>query len=164
MWSGAKAVGCETLRTGDKIQTDIAARKSNDFVSAGEIVSKDETESAQNLFSKLGGRGSKAAREATRSTKRGPRGLKPQNIKRARKMIKRDNISCFYYIHTSAADIIMSASAAEIASVSSEVDNFVYRPIQTSVLGTIEDAYKPIAPWNKTIWNFYSFLHIELYD
>ena len=36
-------------------------------------------------------------------------------------------------------------SAAEIASVSGEFDIFAHRPIQTSVLGTIERAYKPIA-------------------
>jgi hypothetical protein len=35
--------------------------------------------------------------------------------------------------------------SAEIASVSSEFDIFAHRPIQSSVLGTIETAYKPIA-------------------
>jgi len=39
-----------------------------------------------------------------------------------------------------------AAAASEIASVSSEFDIFAHRPIQTSVLGTIETAYKPIAP------------------
>jgi len=38
------------------------------------------------------------------------------------------------------------SAAAEIASVSSEFDIFAHRPIQTSVLGTIEAAYKPTAP------------------
>jgi len=52
LWSVAKAVGRETLRTGGKIVTDIAARKSIDDVSAGDIVSKYVTESAQNLISK----------------------------------------------------------------------------------------------------------------
>jgi len=37
-------------------------------------------------------------------------------------------------------------SAAEIASVSSEFDIFAHKPVQTSVLGTIETAYKPIVP------------------
>ena len=36
-------------------------------------------------------------------------------------------------------------SAAEIASISSEFDIFTYKPVQMSVLGTIETAYKPIA-------------------
>ena len=37
-------------------------------------------------------------------------------------------------------------SGAKVASVSSEVDIFVNRPIQTAVLGTVETAYKPLAP------------------
>jgi len=36
-------------------------------------------------------------------------------------------------------------SAAEVASISSEFDIFALKPVQTSVLGTIETAYKPIA-------------------
>jgi len=40
----------------------------------------------------------------------------------------------------------MSAAAAEIAAVSSEFGIFAQRPIWTSVVGTIETAYKPIAP------------------
>jgi len=34
-------------------------------------------------------------------------------------------------------------------SVSSEVDNVAPRPIETSVLGTVETVYKPIAPVNQ---------------
>jgi hypothetical protein len=34
----------------------------------------------------------------------------------------------------------------EFASVSSEFDIFVHRPIQTAVLGTAEAMYKPLAP------------------
>ena len=37
-------------------------------------------------------------------------------------------------------------SAAEVASISSEFDVFAHKPVQKSVLGTIETAYKPIAP------------------
>jgi hypothetical protein len=36
--------------------------------------------------------------------------------------------------------------SVEIAPVSSEFDIFAHRPIQSSVLETIETAYKPIAP------------------
>jgi len=43
-------------------------------------------------------------------------------------------------------------SAAEIASISSEFD-IAHKPVQTSVLGTIETAYKSIAPSIKIIWN-----------
>jgi len=50
LWSGAKAVGRETLRTGAKILTDIAERKPTDAMTAGDIVSKHVTESAQNLI------------------------------------------------------------------------------------------------------------------
>ena len=37
-------------------------------------------------------------------------------------------------------------SAAETASISSDLGTSAHRPIQTSVLGMIEAAYKPIAP------------------
>jgi len=37
-------------------------------------------------------------------------------------------------------------SAAEVASISSEFDIFAHKTVQTSVLGTIENAYKPIEP------------------
>ena len=48
----------------------------------------------------------------------------------------------------------MSAAAAEIASVSSEFDIFAHRPIQTSVLGTTEVAYKPITPVDQNDMEF----------
>jgi hypothetical protein len=41
---------------------------------------------------------------------------------------------------------------AEIASVSSEFDIFVHRPIQTAVLRTVETVYKPLAPRCRTNW------------
>jgi len=51
---GAKTVGLETLRTDGKILTDIAELNSTDNApSAGDIVSKHETESAQNFICKL---------------------------------------------------------------------------------------------------------------
>ena len=89
LWSRAKAVGRETLRTGGKILTDIAAR---DEVSAGDIISKQVTESAQTLISKLKGRGRKRAEEAVGSRKKKKKkDPKPKKIKRApRKIIKRD--------------------------------------------------------------------------
>jgi len=37
-------------------------------------------------------------------------------------------------------------SFAEVTSISSEFDIFVYRPIQTALLGTVENVYKPFAP------------------
>jgi len=45
-------------------------------------------------------------------------------------------------------------SAAEIASISSEFDIFVHKPVQTPVLGTIETAYKPIAPVDQNVLEF----------
>lgn len=64
LWRGAKVVGREALRTGGKILTDIAENQSPD-VSTRHIVSKHVTESAQNLISKLRGRGRKRKRGAT---------------------------------------------------------------------------------------------------
>jgi len=43
-------VGCEKLRTGCKILTDIAARKSNDETNAGDIVSKHVAEPVKILL------------------------------------------------------------------------------------------------------------------
>jgi len=62
-------------------------------------------------------------------------------------------------------------SVAEIAYVSREFDIFAHRPIQTSVLGTVEIAYIPIAPVDQNYLEFfipahndtYINLHIKLY-
>jgi hypothetical protein len=92
LWSGAKAVGRHTLRTGGKILTDIAVNKSPD-VSASDIVSKHVTESAQNLISKLRGRGRKrSAAAAIPKNKRKKQHQQPIPAKRAR-VIKRDIFS-----------------------------------------------------------------------
>ena len=61
--------------------------------------------------------------------------------------------------------------AAEVASISSEFDIFAHKPVQTSVLGTIETAYKPIAPVEQNDLQFliprdkdnYIRLDIQLY-
>ena len=69
LWSGAKALGRESFRTGGKILSDIAENRSPE-VSAGDIVSRHVTESTQNLISKLRGRGRKRARGPTSQNKR----------------------------------------------------------------------------------------------
>jgi hypothetical protein len=35
--------------------------------------------------------------------------------------------------------------AADILTVSTEFDNFAHKPIQTSILETVESVYKPVA-------------------
>ena len=111
-------MGRETLRTGGKILTDIA-------------------ESAQNLISKLRIRDRKRARAAGGKKRRQRSNVSP------RKIIRRDIFFSFNLVTLHQA--VMPA-AAEKALVSSEFDIFVGRPIQTSVLGAIGDACKPIAP------------------
>jgi hypothetical protein len=86
LWSGAKAVGRETLRTSGKILTNIAENKSPD-VSAGDIVSRHVSESAQNLIIRLLCRGRKRPADAASKKKK-----KPAGAKRAR-VIKRDIFS-----------------------------------------------------------------------
>jgi len=62
-------------------------------------------------------------------------------------------------------------SAAEVASIISEYDIFAHKPVQTSVLGTIETAYKTIAPVEQNDLEFlirgdndsYIRLDIQLY-
>ena len=58
LWSGAKALGREALRTGGKILSDIAENKSPE-VRQEDIVSRHVAESKQKLISKLEGRGQK---------------------------------------------------------------------------------------------------------
>ena len=45
-------------------------------------------------------------------------------------------------------------SGVEIAFVISDFEIFEPRPIQTSVLRTVEIMYKTIAPYIRKIWNF----------
>ena len=86
-------MGHETLRTGGKILTDIVERIPTDTTTAGDIVSKYVTESAQNLTSKLQSRGCKCAH----CDAEGGRKMKKKNSpKRAPgKVIKRDIIPSF---------------------------------------------------------------------
>ena len=58
LWSGVKAVGRETLRTGGKILSDIADNTSSD-VQPRHIIMKYFSDSAQNLIQKLRGNGHK---------------------------------------------------------------------------------------------------------
>jgi len=60
-----------------------------------------------------------------------------------RKIIKREIFPSFNSVTLRLS--IISAAAAEIASVSSEFDIFAHRSIHTSVLGTRRVAYKPTA-------------------
>jgi hypothetical protein len=95
--SGAKAVGRESLRTGGKILSDIAANKASDVEGVRDILAKHVSESAQGLIHKaLSGRGTKRKRggggarattsRRTAARKSGPpaktgrrRTLKPRN-------------------------------------------------------------------------------------
>jgi len=79
IWSGAKALGRETLRTGGNILTDIA-RSSSDQ-NPRDIVSRHVIESTQNLIAKLRGRG--------RKRKRNGKTVKPRASKKPR-LTKRD--------------------------------------------------------------------------
>jgi len=62
-------------------------------------------------------------------------------------------------------------SAAEIISVSIDFDIFAHKPIQTSILETVETVYKPIAPVEQSDLEFlipadsdtYIDLDIKLY-
>jgi len=57
LWSGAKTVGRETIRTGGDILTDIA--RSTDDENPRDIISRRFKETAQNLIGKLRGIGRK---------------------------------------------------------------------------------------------------------
>ena len=70
LWSGAKTVGRETLRTGGDVLTDIV--RSTDDGNPRGIISRRLNETAQNLIGKLRGRGRKrkAGGKKPRLTKR----------------------------------------------------------------------------------------------
>jgi len=59
-------------------------------------------------------------------------------------------------------------SAAEIASINSEFHIFSLKPVQTSVLGTIDTAYKPIAPVDQNNLEFLipavkdNYIHLDI--
>ena len=80
LWCGAKAVGRETLRTGGKILTDIAANTSPD-VSPKDIVSKHVTELVKNLIGNLHGGGRNRARSVTSVTKKRKKAKRARVIK-----------------------------------------------------------------------------------
>ena len=61
LWSSAKAVGREALRTGAKVMTDIAANPGQ----TGDILSKHVTETTQNIIKKLRGGGSRKRKRAS---------------------------------------------------------------------------------------------------
>jgi len=92
LWSGAKSVGREVLRTGGNIMTEIAANPGQ----TGDILSKHATETTQNIIKKLRGGGRKRKRASSHSHK-GKR-LKIANRKSSKrkappKTIKRDIFS-----------------------------------------------------------------------
>ena len=81
IWSGVKALGRETLRTGGDILSDIAESKPTTSFRAKDIVSKRLNESRQNLINRLGGRGRKRKGPSARNNRK--------NNKKA-KITKRD--------------------------------------------------------------------------
>ena len=87
LWSGVKAVGRETLRTGGKIFSDLADNTSSD-VKTRHVIAKHVSDSAHTLIQKLRGKGRKHA-AALKS-----RGLPPKKKARtkAAKTTKRDII------------------------------------------------------------------------
>jgi len=65
LWSGAKSLGREALRTGGNIMTEIAANPGQ----TNDIISKHATESTQNIIKKLRGGGRKRKRASSHSHK-----------------------------------------------------------------------------------------------
>jgi hypothetical protein len=84
IWSGDKALGRETLRTGEDFLSDIAEAKPTTLLQAKDIVSKRLNESRQNLINKLSGRGRK---------RNGPSAKKKRKTNKKAKITKRDIFS-----------------------------------------------------------------------
>jgi hypothetical protein len=114
--------------------SEIAENKSPE-VTAGDIISGHVTESTQNLISNLCGRGRKRFTKTHLNTSKSL--LKSQSNKKGH----------FLLTYNSRCSVMSGATV----SISSELDVFARKPIQTAVVETIETVYKPIAPWNKAI-------------
>ena len=71
LWSGAKSVGQESLRTGGRILSDIADKTSD--ISAGDIISNHVSEATQKLVTKLRGGGGGVSRKRKRPKKQTPK-------------------------------------------------------------------------------------------
>jgi len=80
LWSGAKTVGRETLRTGGDILTDIA--RSTGDENPRDTISRRLNETAQNLIGKLRGRGRKRKAGGRVAKPRQKGGKKPRLTKR----------------------------------------------------------------------------------
>jgi len=106
-------VGHKTLRTGAKILTDIAERKPTDATTAGDLVFKHVTESAENLICKLRGCGRKRTHGAAVAGGNKKKGSQGSSVPR-KKYYKGTYFPSF--ISVTLQQPIMSA-AAEIASV-----------------------------------------------
>ena len=156
LWSGVKAVGWETLRTGGRILSDVADNTAGD-VKPRHIIAKHVSDSAQ-TYSKTAGQCPYTHRATIeglpRRRRRGPRRPELQNGHLC--------IGRFIPYPTMAADVV---------SAISEFDMFATRPVQSSTIETIETAYKPIASLDQSDFEFlipadhdtYIDLNIQLY-
>ena len=91
LWSSAKSVGREALRSGTKVMTDIAANCGQ----TGDILSKNVTETTQNIIKKLRGG---VSRKRKRASSRNPSSQRKHKAKKAKRMassktIKKDIFS-----------------------------------------------------------------------
>ena len=109
--------------------SDIAEKKSPE-VSTGDIVSWHVTESTRTLICKLCARGREHAK--------GPIQIKAKNYVKCQ-----NNKKGYFLLNYISRSPAMST---ETLSVSSEFDIFAHKPIQTSVLETIETVYITIFP------------------
>ena len=77
LWSGAKSLGREALRTGGNIMTEIAANPGQ----TGDILSKHATETTQNIIKKLRGGGRKRKRAFSPNRVSRTRELESRNVR-----------------------------------------------------------------------------------
>jgi hypothetical protein len=119
LWSLVKAVGKESLRTGNKILSDITDtdRKPRD------IIASHVGDSAQNLIQKLRGRGRKRSAPLRRLKTKKP------------KLIKKG--------HLFVNPITCRPTMVNVVCASSEFDVFADRTVQTSTVRAVERAQNP---------------------
>jgi len=129
-----------------KILTDNVQSSPTDTTTAGDILSKNVTVSARNLFWELRDRGRKRAHGETVAGGKKKKRTRKERTKFKRAARKIINLTSFLnFTSVTLQQPIMSAAAStEIASFSSEFDIFEHRPIQKSVFGTTEFEYKSI--------------------
>ena len=151
LWSGAKTLGRVSVRTGGRILADLA-QNTNPDVTPRDLVSKHLSETVGKVLS---GRGRKRKRNATTAT---VRNVRKATMRKNKALTKNKG-----YISIEDTYSLPDGACNETMFVSSEFDIFARKPVQESVLETIDVVYKPIASIDQSDLEFLNPADNETY-